>query len=90
MGQFDEMWQRYSSGTRWKTILNRPALIVARDVPSDGVVPNERSLYPFRSSGRFFEEPPVVGSNHLTIYKTDAGVNTMRRAMLDFGMTPRP
>jgi hypothetical protein len=90
MDHLNEMWQRYSSGTTCKMLMNRCALIVARDVPSDGIVPNERSLYPFRSSGaQFFEKLPVLGSTHFSIYQKEEGVRTIRDAMWDIQMVRR-
>lgn len=86
MGRLDETWQRYSNGSTPVVILGR-VIHVPRNIPTDGVVPNERSLYPFRTAGQFFFEMlPAVGTSHMSVYKTEIGAGLIRDALVNAGM----
>lgn len=99
MGRLDETWQRFSSGSSPQQVCRQvwyqdgPRTVCSvvpmprLDLPTDGVVPNERSLYPSRNAGQFWESPPVIGTNHMTVYRRPNGADRIVEAMLDrFGM----
>lgn len=80
LDRVDDTWARYTAGT-----VNGSG----RDVPSDGVVPNEQSNYPgLTGVGNF---PPVQGASHTSIYTRADGMNTVEQAMRLIGMQgPQP
>ena len=55
-----------------------------RDIESDGVVPNYRSVIP--SGGDIRTVIKVNGRNHLSIYKMQDGANAIAQAMLAIGV----
>lgn len=59
-----------------------------RNIPTDGVVPNERSTYPFGAIGRFSQMRPVLGANHLTLYKLRDGAQRIADALVAVGEEP--
>ena len=93
MGRVDETWQRYASGSSPQQVCGqvwdefgphqrcwmeqRPRL----NLPTDGVVPNERSLYPSRNAGEFLQAEPI-NANHMTVYRVLEGANRLADAML--------
>lgn len=100
MGRVDETWQRYSSGSSPQQVCGqvwdqfgphqrcwmeqRPRL----NLPTDGVVPNERSLFPSRNAGEFLQAEPV-NANHMTVYRVLEGANRVADAML-VGLRMKP
>jgi hypothetical protein len=85
LGRLDDRWAAYVNG--WDQYGN------VRFIPFDGVVPNERSHYPSTNGAAF--ERPVNLTNHLNVYKTQAGLNQVANAMRDvhmheFGPPPPP
>lgn len=91
MGRFDETWQRYVNGSTTQTVqifgMQFP-IVVPRNIPSDGIVPNERSVYPSQSTGIFTQPPSIPGPNHLTVYRSVNSLNALRDAMIGIGMEP--
>lgn len=85
LDRVDDTWVRYTSGTE-----DRGGRQVARIIPSDGIVPNERSRYPGLSDPQF-DPPAVDGANHQNIYRRGAALDRVVSAMQGFGMvSPRP
>lgn len=68
--RIDDSWARFTAGT-----VNGSG----RDVPSDGVVPNERSNYPGLTGPTNL--PAVDGATHVSIYRINSGVAQIERAM---------
>jgi hypothetical protein len=78
LARLDDRWAKYVNG--WDANGN------TRYVPFDGVVPNERSHYP--STNGLAYESPVTLTNHLNVYKTQAGLNQVGNGMLAVLMQP--
>jgi pimeloyl-ACP methyl ester carboxylesterase len=76
--RIDERWVRYVNGT--------DAYGNPRVIPFDGIVPNERSRYP-TSNGVSFDKV-VPGVNHISIYKTQIGLDQVVAGMRAIGMQP--
>jgi transcriptional regulator with XRE-family HTH domain len=86
MGRIDDRWGRYVNGSQTVTFPIVGNVTVARNVPFDGAVSNERSSYPGLTDPNF-NLPPVLEANHMNVYKRRAGVNTIADAMIRIGMT---
>ena len=76
--RLDDRWTAYVNGT---DAFGQPAFFK----PFDGVVPNDRSIWP---GGGLQFQTTVAGVNHLNIYKTQLGLNQIVRAMLSVGGSP--
>lgn len=76
LGRVDERWSLYVNGAN--------QFGAAKQVPFDGVVPNERSVYPVANNLRFNAD--VWGVDHMNIYATAAGLNQVAAGMLQIGM----
>ena len=72
----DERWALYVNGADSRGN--------ARYVPFDGIVPNERSVYPSPNGVAYNID--VFGVNHQNIYKTRAGLDKVAAAMAQIGM----
>ncbi|HEU4996080.1 MAG TPA: alpha/beta hydrolase [Gemmatimonadaceae bacterium] len=101
LGRLDETWQRFASGSSpqqqcgqvW--YLDGPhyrcwnVMVPRWNIPTDGVVPNERSVYPSQGAGEFWQAPAAIGTNHMTVYRRIAGADKVVEAMLiHLGMRP--
>lgn len=73
----DDRWVLYVNGADAN---GRP-----KQVPFDGVVPNERSRYPGGLTNLKYDQL-VPGANHLNIYKTQQGLREVANGMLRIGM----
>ena len=87
----DDKWGQFVKGSETYTfhfpIIGDYTVKVARNVPFDGIVPNENSNYPGLSDPtRKFITP---GLNHQNIYGTRQGLDQVVLAMRAFGMVPR-
>lgn len=70
---------------RWAFFVNGPDQYGrTRDIPFDGIVPNERSRYPSPNGVAY--QADVSGVDHQNIYKTRAGLDQVKEAMLLMGM----
>jgi pimeloyl-ACP methyl ester carboxylesterase len=76
--RIDGHWSRWVNGTN--------ANGTDRYVPFDGVVPNERSVYPGTSNLNFV----ATNTHHLNITSSPAGRTAIAQAMLGVGMAPKP
>jgi hypothetical protein len=90
LAYLDQVWELVVNGTEYGLIRrgfgNVPAAYgqVARKVPSDGVVPNERSNYPGLTDPLY--NFLADGTNHLDIYRNPIGVGRIAEAMGKIGM----
>jgi hypothetical protein len=82
LANIDDRWARYVNGTETKTFAFGITRQVARQIPFDGIVSNERSLYPGVARGSFADLPVVTGANHQNIYERRDGLFQIERAML--------
>ena len=85
LGRLDDRWARYFNGTDQNGNGLR--------IPSDGIVPNERQVYP--SPGPINYNANVAVANHINIYKVRRGLDQVANAMhtigmRDFGTPPPP
>lgn len=76
LGRVDDRWVRYVNNTDPTSTI--------RLVPFDGIVPNERTVYPSPNGVTY--ESPIAGVNHLNIYKTRRGLDQVAEAMRRIGM----
>lgn len=74
--RMDDQWVKYVNG--WHAN-GKP-----RYVSFDGVVPNERSVYP--SVNGLHYNAQLYGLNHINAYKTRLGLNQVATAMIQIGM----
>lgn len=74
--RMDDQWVKYVNG---QDANGKP-----RYVPFDGVVANERSVYP--SVNGMHYNAPVTGVNHINAYKTRRGLDHVATGMLQIGM----
>jgi hypothetical protein len=80
----DDRWGRYANGTALRQTAFGLSLPMARDIPFDGIVSNERSHYPgLADPARFL---PVDGANHQNIHTTQIGLRRVVEAMRLFSM----
>lgn len=80
LSRLDDRWVKYVNGS--------DANGNGRNVPFDGVVPNDHSVYP-STNGLTFNQP-VNGINHLNVYKTQRGLDQVANAMARVGMQVNP
>jgi hypothetical protein len=76
LGRLDERWAKYVNG--WDANGN------ARYVPFDGIVPNERSVYPTHTGLAYQGVANLI--NHINVYKRRAGLEQAANGMLAVGM----
>jgi pimeloyl-ACP methyl ester carboxylesterase len=74
LGRLDDRWTRYTIGT---DAFGQPA-----NKPFDGVVPNERSIWPGSIPLSF---QATVPNDHMNIYKTRVGLDQVAQAMYSVG-----
>ncbi len=74
----DGRWVGYVNG--WDAYGN------PKDVPFDGIVPNEKSNYPTTNGLAY--NANVVGLNHINVYKTRLGLDQVVTGMRRIGMLP--
>lgn len=86
LGALDGVWAAYTNGTTCNGALPGGGCwrYEPRKVPSDGVVPNERSNYP-TSNGVTYDRP-VDMATHLDIYRRRDALNAAADGMLLMGM----
>jgi pimeloyl-ACP methyl ester carboxylesterase len=76
LSRLDDRWVKYVNGS--------DANGNPRQVPFDGVVPNERSVYPSTNALAF--QGVAQMTNHLNVYKTRAGLDQAVNGMFGVGM----
>ncbi len=76
LARLDDRWVKYVNG--WDASGN------PRRVPFDGIVPNERSVYP--STNGLAYQGVAQMTNHLNVYKTRVGLEQAVNGMLRVGM----
>jgi pimeloyl-ACP methyl ester carboxylesterase len=88
--RLDDTYGRYVNGSQLRCFASgRVCVNVARDLPFDGVVSNERQRYPGLNDP-FFDLLPLDGLNHQNIYKVRRGADQIAEGMLRIGMQRQP
>jgi len=78
LGRLDERWALYINGP--------DGYGHVRYIPFDGIVPNERSVYPTTTGLAYQGVAPMT--NHINVYKTRTGLDQAANGMLRVGMEP--
>lgn len=78
LGRLDDRWLGFVNGY--------DAAGHPRDVPFDGIVANEREVYPTSSTAPVSYETTVEGVDHFSIYHTATGLDAVATGMRQMGM----